>query len=70
MRRVLVVEAVAGEEGYGYVVVGEDGDGGGWVAPWGRRVECCDGREAWEGLESCSAYYGDLDGIWGVLEGW
>lgn len=50
VRRQFVVQAVAGQEGDGRVVVDEDVDGGGGVAPGGQRVERCDGCVAWEGL--------------------
>jgi hypothetical protein len=59
VRRVLVVETVAGEEGDGGVVVREDVDGGGGVAPGGQWVECCDGDVAGEGLQAGAADYGD-----------
>jgi hypothetical protein len=54
---------VAGEECDGRVVVGKDGDGRGWVTPWGQRIDCSDGSESGEGLESCPADYCDFDRI-------
>lgn len=53
---------MAREEGDGHVVVREDVDGCGGGAPWGLRVDGCDGRVAWEGLETGAANYGDEDG--------
>ncbi len=77
VRRVLVVLAVAGEEGDdcggrggGGRGVGEDGDGGGGETPGGGgRGDQGDGGEGGggEGGESGAADYGDGDGVWGVL---
>ena len=53
--------AVPGEEGDGDVVVLEDCNGGGGIAPWCRGVDCCDGLVAGERLEASAADYGYVD---------
>lgn len=69
VRGQLVGKAVAGYEGdwdffarCGWGGMVEDGDGGGRQAPGRFDCEGCGVREAGEGLDSCSAYYGDVDG--------
>ena len=79
MRGILVVQAVAGEEGDGGWfaaaavggggVVGEDCDWGGGKAPWG--LGGGDGGEGGEGrggegAETGAAYYCDGDWVWWV----
>ena len=64
MRGKLVRGAVAREESDGDVVVREDVDGCGCGAPRGSWVDGCDGRVAWELLETGSADYGDVDDAW------
>lgn len=42
----------------------EDGDWGGGGAPGGGGGEGCDGDVAGEGLQACSADYGDVYWVW------
>lgn len=59
---VFVVCAMAGEEGDGGVVVLEDVDGRGGVAPRCERIDCCNGDEAVKFLKASSTDHGDVDG--------
>lgn len=58
----LVVSAMTGEEGYGGVVVREDLDGRGRLAPGGDWVDGADVLEAGHLGEAGTAYHGDVDG--------
>lgn len=60
----LVMGSVAGQEGYGGVVVREDLDGRGRLAPGGDWVDGTDVLEAGHLGEACPAYHGDVDGPW------
>lgn len=59
----LMMSSVSRQKGNGNVVVREDVNGCGCVAPWCEGVDGCDGDESAEGLETGSADYGDVDGI-------
>lgn len=64
VRRELVVQAVAGEEGDGHAGVLEDHDRGGRLAPGRRRVQGGDGRVTLQLAEAGAADDGDVDGAW------
>jgi hypothetical protein len=61
VRRILVVDTVAGEEGDGDVVVLEDQDGRRGLTPWCLRVELCDGRVPVDLVEASTANDGDVN---------
>ncbi len=59
-----VVGSVTGDEGDDGLLVLEDGDWGGWYAPWCGNFQAGDWRETVEFLETGAANDGDVDWAW------
>jgi hypothetical protein len=62
MGRMLVVGSMTSKEGYGGVVVREDLDGRGWLAPGRDWIYGADVFEAGHLGETGAAYHGNVDG--------